>query len=310
MDTGIDVSKPQRYHPPLTIKNGDSKAVQEQKEDAAPIEDKIQISEKSPENNRTKDAPSEKGNAEHPAHKDLNTARSVLYECVDLLKRVERSLYGTDNEMQDAARSLGFSEFPIRQASLDTKEKDVSHQGYLIDSHLTSTRRNVREGQRKETNADQEVRALKEKLARSYKALKKAREKLKGPGEETANTLTGKSMELVNEVFKYSDNGSHEILGVCQELGDIERTLAYSDFYLMDIKTDRVGKDVSNSGRQLQYLIDRAQWDIRDTERYIRNAESDFHGAGHKLKLALQSVDDAQKAIPSKKNGKKPKKVD
>ena len=224
---------------------------------------------------------------------ELNSVITDLDDCSQIIKTTENSMYRADNNIQDASRSLNSSGYPISEASQDTAQTDVSQQGYHISSHIVSARGDIDSGQGKADMAIGDLGSLKNKLALSFTRVKKVADQMTNSEHQTVKKLLISSIYSINETFKSCSNGQMEIKDVNREILDAHNSLTFSDMYIWDIKSDHPGKDVSNAGRQLNSLVNRTQWGLRETERHIRGAEIDMNKAGQSVKKAISSLHDA-----------------
>lgn len=230
----------------------------------------------------------------HPAYKELGSIKHDLEECSVTIRKTEIGLYGTDNHLQDASRRLNYIDPAVKETSMDTPERDVAPQGDLIEKYMGLSRKDINQGEHKVVKADENTDRLKKKLADSYVRLKQVRNSINQPEEFNAQYLVDKSMDALNETFISSDGGQREIKDVEKNLKDVNVLLGQADCFICGIKSDEPGKDVSGNGAPLDYISGRTLWELRDTERHLREGEVDFHVAGEQIKEAITAIDVAR----------------
>ena len=245
---------------------------------AAPMEDKPKIINKS-------------------AYYDLDSVKTELNDCKSFIRMAEGKVNSTNNGLQDASRELRYSEFPLRRVEMDNDKTDVSREGYSIDQFISSGERELNNSKREDDSAARYVDQLSRKLDSVQSKLRSIANSLGKPEEDNAAILVRKAMELTNNSQQQAGKSGREIDMAGREISSGVGQLTFADSYIWNIKSDRPGKDVSYDGRQLSYLVDRSQWDIRDAETEIRDAQYELAVTNQSVDKIIRAVTDAQNEL-------------
>jgi hypothetical protein len=263
-----------------------------QREDSREISDQVSLSCGDSPAARQAEAPPEKA-VSHPAVKELCSIRDELVGCQKVTGKNEKYMYKADNSLQDASRNLRFASYNIEKTCFDDPCTDVSKEGILIEKYLNRSVGNLALGDKRADSVSRDTEGLKLKLAESYKRLKELKEGFSNPGEFHAKLMVSKAMELLGETFISADSGLTGAKDLRREVGETISRVQEADGHIQDVKSDGPGRDVSDSGVQINSVAYFARKNIQGMEDVIRGAEMDFHLAGKNIGEAVQSIDGA-----------------
>ncbi len=236
------------------------------------------------------------------AYNDLENLKTDLNDCKNFVRMAEGKINSTNNGLQDASRELNFSDFPLQRVQMDNDKTDVSREGYSIDQYFSSAERELKNSKREDDSAGIYMEELQKKLTIVQHKLKTVNDTLNLPQEDNASLLLDKAFQLAGDSQLQAGKCIRDTDMVGREISSSSGQLSFADSYIWNIKSDRPGKDVSYDGRQLSYLVDRSQWDIRDAEREIRDAQYDLIITKQSLEKIHRAVTDAQSELMKKKS--------
>lgn len=236
------------------------------------------------------------------AYYDLESVKTDLKDCKSFIRMAEGKVYSTNNGLQDASRELRNSDFPLRRVQMDNDKTDVSREGYSIDQFISSAERELNNSKREDDGAARFVDELQKKLNSVQSKLSSIESSLNKPEEDKAAILVKKAIELTGSSQQQAGRSAREIEAAGREITSGSGQLTFADSYIWNIKSDRIGKDVSHDGRQLSFLVDRSQWDIRDAEREVRDAQYELAVTNQSIDMINRAVADAQNELVKKEN--------
>lgn len=242
---------------------------------------------------------SEAGAMSHPAYNELGDISYQVDSCLNKVKSAENRLIRSNNDLQDASRDLGGAGYSIAIVERDDKNRDVSREGHTIDRQVNSAEGELGSGKREEQWAEGEVRDLQSSLDQIKSRLERVERSLAEPDEQIAARLVKKAVSLTGNSKGHADESRRQIEMTDREIDSSLGQLRFADNYIYRIKGDGIGKDVSSEGRQLSYLVDRSQWDIRDAEKGVRNSQMDLYNTRQILEDVKKAVRDARNQLPS-----------
>jgi len=261
------------------------------------VEDKVELS-------GAGEAPAgeESGFINKTAWNDLESVKTELRDCKNFLRMAEGKVNSTNNGIQDASRELRNSDFPLRRVEMDNDKTDVSREGYTIDQYLSSAERELNNSKREDDAAARYVDEIQRKLTNVQSKLKTVENSLSKPEENNAANLVRKAGEFTDESRLQAGKTNRDIDQAGREISSGSGQLAFADSYIWNIKSDRPGKDVSHDGRQLSFLVERSQWDIRDAEREVRDSQYGLLMTGQAIDKVIAAVTDAQNELVKKES--------
>jgi len=231
------------------------------------------------------------------AYNALERVKSQLNTCKRNVDDSDNRMYRSNNDIQDASRELNWAEFPIRRVEMDDEHKDVSHEGYTIDNYINSADRNLNSGKSEDDRAGRNMDSVQRDLTSVKSQLQSIKNSLTQPDEQETTRLVQRAIDLTGQSQNETNNTNRSIDSAGREIDQGMGQLTWADHYIWDIRSDREGKDVSSSGRQLSYMVDRTQWDIRDAEREIRNSQTGLGRTKQSIDSVIRVVTDAQKTL-------------
>lgn len=234
------------------------------------------------------------------AYNELETVKTDLNDCKNFVRMAEGKINSTNNGLQDASRELNFADFPLQRVQMDNDKTDVSREGYSIDQYLSSAERELNNSKREDDSAGIYMEELQKKLNLIQYKLKTVNDSLNVPQENNASLLLDKAFQLTGESNQQAGRSLRVIETAGKEINSSVGQLTFADNYIWNIKSDRPGKDVSYDGRQLSYLVDRSQWDIRDAEREVRDVQYELTVTRQSLDKIHRAVTDAQSELMKK----------
>ncbi|MCD4783793.1 MAG: hypothetical protein K8T10_08220 [Candidatus Eremiobacteraeota bacterium] len=264
------------------------------------IKDKVQIrgGKEKRSADKTKSAPEITNQV---AYNALEVVKSQLYKGMRNVGDSENHMNRSNNEIQDASRDLKRTDYPILKVERDDEHSDVSREGYEIASYLKSADSNLSSGKSQENSAEQNMDSLKRELSSVYYQLYDIKNSLVKPDEQVAVSLVQRAIDLTRQSYDECTKADRSIILAGREIVQGMDKLNQTDKYIRDVKSDKEGKDVSDAGNRLSYLVDRTQWDIRDTEKEIRNSQTGLVRTKQSIGSVIGFVTNAQALLINKK---------
>lgn len=164
------------------------------------------------------------------------------------------------NDTQSNFRDMGW---PLRNAESDTAQKDVSMDGWRLDTLIGNAERNLRDFERELTSAAQASRTVNgtvteaQQSAQTLRGLLADRPELQLELDQATSQLSTASRE-----HQSADSDADRSQ---RDARDCERELGWTDSYVWRIRSDRPGQNVSSDARFLGNYLDRGEWDVRDS---------------------------------------------
>ena len=195
------------------------------------------------------------------------------------------------NDTQSNFRDMGW---PLRNAESDTPQRDVSMDGWRLDTLIGNAERNLRDFDRVMSQADQASRTVNQTVGEAGQSAQSLRNQLADHPELQAEL--DRAMASLNSGAGEHQAADSEAERADREATDAERELGWTDSYVWRIRSDRPGQDVSSDARMLGNYVDRSEWDVRDSSSalsFARNRES-------RAAQGFQTAEQALKALESK----------
>ena len=233
-------------------------------------------------------------NSNPAAQAEMQTLLGKVATIRSNVASIERDYSDGYWDLNDTQSNFRDMSWPLRNAQSDTDKKDVSSDGWRLDSLIGTAERNLRDFDREMGQADQASRTVNQTLpqagqsAQALRALLADRPELQAELDRATATLTtaGNDHQSADSDAARAD----------REAADAERELGWTDTYVWRIRSDRPGLNVSSDARFLGSKLDRSEWDVRDSSSslgFARNRES-------RAAQGFQSAEQALKALQGK----------
>ncbi len=92
----------------------------------------------------------------------METVKNMLDSCISNARNTDRKMDNVGRSIDSAKSDINSTMFPLMNSQNDTKDKDVSSEGYSLRSYISSAERNLESGNREDRDADYSIDSIKE----------------------------------------------------------------------------------------------------------------------------------------------------
>jgi len=231
-------------------------------------------------------------------HNNMESVKSMIDSCISNTRNTSGKMNSVERSVNFAKSDLSSTMFPLMNAKNDTKDKDVSSEGYTLKNYISSAERNLESGNREDRDADYSMDGIK----RDINKIKDKLEQISSDLNSTDHSASAKHIKSAIQKITNSQNeafrGDSEIDKTGREIESGLGELRFGEMFISDIQFDRLGQDVSFSARMLSSRIDDAKWKTDTADSSARNAQNSLDTLVSSLESAKQAVSMAQTSLP------------
>ncbi|MCE1248583.1 MAG: hypothetical protein LWY06_18245 [Firmicutes bacterium] len=229
---------------------------------------------------------------------NMESVRSMIDSCIYDARNTNSKMGSTKSNLSSAKSNLSSTSFPLMMAQNDTKDKDVSSEGFSLKNYISSAERSLESGKWEDREAENSMDGIK----RNVDSIRGKLEQLSSDLTSSEHSASAKHIKAAIQKITNSQNDAFRSQNEIDKTGrDIESGLGelrFGESFISDIQFDRPGSDVSFSARMLSSRIEDAKWKVDSADSSSNNAQYSINNLISSLDSVKQSVTQAQNALP------------
>ena len=198
---------------------------------------------------------------------------------------------------QDTGRNLQSAEWPLRRAESDNAQTDVSFDGRQAESYLNSAERGLDKNERDLRNMDFDSNQAATDFDKAQRDLQQIIADSSAYPSSLASLRQAKS-DLDGAAGQH-DTADSQGGWARNKTDSAARELQWAESSVRNITYDRPGVDVSSDARQASSRVDRAHWDVRDTDSNLSQARNGENRSVQGLGNVEQQLRQALAQLPA-----------